>query len=1252
MRFDRDITTGKVTSIDRGGVIYTPVVFGEDSLFKYKDFRIARDGDGYRWSNAKGPWERYDSIGRSTSYGKYDNTISQLLYADPETLLASGMADLNGTQVIWFEYDGADNLIAVQDVNGRRVEYSYANNKLTQVTDVLGGSFSYEYDSQGRITRKVDQEGRATVITYSAGGAVSSVIREGVGGKYFRYGWEDATEERYAQIKTTSGNIKEVWYNKEGDVLRVMVNDRLIRTVEEDGRTEINTDEKGNVTRTTRNEWGQATRIVYPDKSEINYSYESQFHRLSRVVNQRGIITDFDYDERGNLTRKVEALGTEAERATRYEYDQNNQLITLISEGDAVTAEAVTRFTYDLNGNIATITDTELNTTEFLAYDGLGNALRIRNPLGHEWNFSYDDAGRLISVTDPQNNVTRYEYDGVGNRTAVINAQEKRVETTYTAKDLVASITNPYGQSQIIQYNSDGLPVLVKDETNRVITYQYDNEKRLRKTIVGSEQAGYEIGYQYDESPASFADSNNPVQIDYPSYSSRLYYDRNQRVVKTTDLLDGSIHESVSVDYDSAGNRIAVTDKAGRTTRYVYDALNRVTEQHDVQGNITRFTYDDRNNLLTLTDANGGTTRFEYDLNSRQKAEIRPLGQTTQYEYDAAGNRVALIDAKGQKIAYVYDSLNRLTEERYYAANDHANPVKTINYGYDNLNRMTSYDDGTTSGSYSYDDQGRLLTTHINYGSFTLSHSYSYYANGLKQSFTDHSGDTYQYFYDDANRLSAIELPNDQRVTYNSYDWNAPTKITLPGGSTLNYAYDALQRVTQINSQDPLQSNIMVYNYEYAGDGNITAKRTEHGDYLYGYDELNRLISVDNPNLTDEAYSYDPLGNRLTSGDTTTSWIYNLNNQLQSYDQQSFVYDDNGNMIQRSQNGTIEKFNYNIADRLTTVESEQGTTIATYYYDPFGRRLWKEVNGQRTYFAYSDEGLAGEYNAQGQVIKTYGFKPNSMWTTDPLFQKVNNSYYWYQNDHLGTPQKLIDSNGTTVWAAEQTAFGQTTIHQRQIENNLRFPGQYHDQETGLSQNYYRDYDVNLGRYVESDPISLLGGSNVYLYAMSNSILFGDNKGLDVYYPRVNTGGVMDSLMLVGGELVQGASDSLNGYRDSMNNVPLTEEELLRQKDMGCVDVKLEPFERAIFHMQGLGGANNKKYTFSDGREAVYDKNGDLVTDPRNKGTYNFCQSNACHLVADIVPWVVGGTGADDPTSVGDRIEMMVEGALVQAMLAE
>jgi len=315
----------------------------------------------------------------------------------------------------------------------------------------------------------------------------------------------------------------------------------------------------------------------------------------------------------------------------------------------------------------------------------------------------------------------------------------------------------------------------------------------------------------------------------------------------------------------------------------------------------------------------------------------------------------------------------------------------------------------------------------------------------------------------------------------------------LPGGSSTDYAYDPLMQLKTITAKDPGQNAILTRNYDYSPAGNITAKNTEHGNYAYQYNNLYRLTEAVNPAADDEAYTYDPLGNRLTSAGTTGDWNYNANNELQGYDTISFNYDDNGNMTQKAVGTDEVNYSYDVEDRLIEVRDGSNNLIATYYYDPFGRRLWKDVDGTKTYFLYSDEGLVGEYDSTGAELRTYGYAPNSNWTTDPLFQKSGGIYYWYQNDHLGTPQKITTTSGAIAWAGMYDSFGNVQIGTENITNNLRFAGQYYDAETGLYYNLNRYYDPTTGRYLRTDPYG--EGLNLYAYCFNNPHSWIDPLGL-------------------------------------------------------------------------------------------------------------------------------------------------------------
>ncbi len=94
-------------------------------------------------------------------------------------------------------------------------------------------------------------------------------------------------------------------------------------------------------------------------------------------------------------------------------------------------------------------------------------------------------------------------------------------------------------------------------------------------------------------------------------------------------------------------------------------------------------------------------------------------------------------------------------------------------------------------------------------------------------------------------------------------------------------------------------------------------------------------------------------------------------------------------------------------------------------------------------------------------------------STDPLFMKVGSEYYWYHNDHLGTPQMMTTSSGAVVWKAKYTSFGKATVDPGStVVNPLRFSGQYEDAETGLHYNWFRYYNSEFGRYLRIDPLRL------------------------------------------------------------------------------------------------------------------------------------------------------------------------------------
>ena len=730
----------------------------------------------------------------------------------------------------------------------------------------------------------------------------------------------------------------------------------------------------------------------------------------------------------------------------------------------------------------------------------MGNVLTKRDGRNRTWRYTYDNKGGLLSATDPENRTTTYTYDGSGNRIKETDPLSKEKNFTYDGRNRLLTMTDALGNTARMAYNGDGKLIRQTDGDGKQVNYTYDTEGRLTETEDGN---GNTITQIYAEAGGGCSSCSGgtelPVATVYPTFSREYGYDKRYRKLQERDISTETGTLTTFFTYDNVGNLISKKDKEGKTTTYVYDSLNRLVKVIDPLNGETAYTYDNRDNLIALKDAKNQVTTFTYDRNNRLTKERRPLGQETNYQYDGNGNLIKKTDPLGQRIEYGYDDANRMTAIRHYGSGNTL--VKTVSLTYDNAGNLKTYSDGTTSASYTYDGAYRKTQETIHYGSFSKTIRYGYNKNGTKKSFTYPDGTEIGYTYDNNNQPQGMNLPGAGYLTYNGYEWTRPTGITLPGGSTRSFTYDPLMRTKTIQAKDPGQNAVQQYSYTYDKMDNITAKNTEQGNFTYGYDNLYRLNEVNKDSVNTETYTYDPVGNRLTSK-TETNWNYNSNNELQGHDGTTYQYDANGNTTQKTSGGNTQNYVYDVDNRLVEVRDGSNTLIAAYTYDPFGRRIKKTVGSTTTYYLYADEGLIGEYDGTGVEQKTYGYKPDSTWGTDPVFVKEGGQVYFYQNDHLGTPQKLMNISGAVVWSASYDAFGKASVDASStVVNNLRFPGQYYDQETGLHYNYHRYYDPGTGRFLREDPIGIRGGINLFLYCANNSVKRIDPWGLFDYYGK-------------------------------------------------------------------------------------------------------------------------------------------------------
>jgi RHS repeat-associated protein len=209
----------------------------------------------------------------------------------------------------------------------------------------------------------------------------------------------------------------------------------------------------------------------------------------------------------------------------------------------------------------------------------------------------------------------------------------------------------------------------------------------------------------------------------------------------------------------------------------------------------------------------------------------------------------------------------------------------------------------------------------------------------------------------------------------------------------------------------------------------------------------------------------------------------------------NFTYDAEGNI---KTDGTLS-FEFALHGRMRSVNSPAGKT--TYWYNALGQRV-RKTGQDTTYYFYDGEGrLLGEYDRNGNVIQETVYLDNMPVVVLKQEQGSTVPYYIYA-DHINTPRVITKaSDNAMVWRWDNAdPFGAVAPDASltgAFAYNPRFPGQLFDAESGLHQNYFRDYDPKTGRYVTSDPIGLDGGVNTYGYVLGNPVSYTDPKGLAV-----------------------------------------------------------------------------------------------------------------------------------------------------------
>ncbi|EHU1196472.1 RHS repeat-associated core domain-containing protein, partial [Acinetobacter baumannii] len=976
-----------------------------------------------------------------------DSYLSDIIFKQQQQILAHVALQINDAQKVvaaWlveegqlirqlsaYQYNEQDDLIKATNEFAASYEYQYQAHLLTRYTDLTHRGMNLKWDGVLPSSKAIEE----WADDYSSATKLD---------------WDENV--RVTSVMDIDGNVTEYYY----------------------GIT------------------GYTYRIIYPDNLQ-EWFFRDQAKNITSHIATDGTETSYTYDERGNVLSMVQADGS----TFYYEYDEKDNLIGFVD------AEQGRWFKeYDASGNIIKEIDPLKRETVY-AYNAMGLVTSITDAKGGKKTLKYDDRGNLISYTDCSGKETKWHYDDRGRVKFIENALKQKVEYFYT--ELTTELRQPIAKG--LPLNAFGQLEKIKHADGAEEHFIHDAEGRL---LVHIDPKGQQTRYEYDAA-GLITKRTDPL-----NQTLKYQWDRLSRLKRLINE-NGASYEFV---YDAAGRLVKEIDFDGKETVYAYDEYNgRLTTSIEVastygqdfkdraapKDRIQQFIFDSMGRLEQRTAGYGyqgqeleekQTEEFSYD-GLGNLVQAKNAETNLQWFYDAAGNLIKEHhqDVVTQKTAvwkHVYDELNNRTT----TIRPDGQKIDWLSYGSGHVYGMAL--NGEDVVSFERDDLHRETLRH--------------YANGLSQ----------QQSYDEVGRLTQQLMLSGHDKGYQAQTQN-----------------NAIQHTNQLIER--------LYHYDKTGELTLI-KDTRRGAIHYKYDPVGRLLEATSK-LGKETFNFDPASNILERYNSTKEqssqhisdekgYGYNrlVNNIVQEYLDQQYQYDAFGQLIrQKSSQGDLN-LEWDVFGRLVRSRNNQYT--AEYRYDALGRRIQKRSKhhhtGQEQNISYGWDGDTLAYESSADLTKHYFYEKDSFvpllqaayhhpielhqtqdWSDktysiykDPLWNTVKQSQgfddvWFYHCDHLGTPQEMSDQTGAIIWKAEYKAWGECKLEQTNsdffekseiISNNIRFQGQYFDEETGLHYNRYRYYSPYVGRFISKDPIGLLGGFNVYAYT-ANPVQWVDPYGL-------------------------------------------------------------------------------------------------------------------------------------------------------------
>jgi len=942
---------------------------------------------------------------------------------------------------------------------------------------------------EGRIplSRILDRAGNAIELKYKDG--LLDTITDSVGRplRVRRYsdGRISAFEVKNAETLGSWVAFRRYEYDDQGD---------LVATV----------DPYGFRTRFTYAEHRMTSRTA-PSGLKVSFVYDGAFRCVETWTEQPGVDPALDADApatladgvtpaRGMLHCKI-TYGQDGFREVidsrqvrRYEGNEHGKV------DKASWASGVHACTYDEAGNMTGYADA-LDARWVWRRDAEGRVIEKIDPLGSTSRFEYDAEGRQIAATDPLGSSARYAHDKCGH---LLRAEDE-------AGILAAYKYDERGQLVEMMLPNGGISRIVRDAHNNR-TEVHEPNGAIRR-----------IAYNYLGRATSMRDERG-------GDTHYVYDDRGKLAAIRSPK--GGVHR---FEHDSDGRLCRVTNADGRSVELVWGGCDVVCEIRRADGGSIRLRYDREGELVRVIDEGGDEHHLERDTGGRVVGERTFDGRTIRYKMDPNGRLVLIQDGRGEKTELTYDEAGRLVLRTFPDG-------RTESFEYDALGRVIAARNEASEVTFQYDARGRKISEAITVDGVTRKIDSGFDATGKRTSMKTSLGFVQQIARDVIGAPTAVVLGDRERIELLGDAIGSNVRCKLPKGGEIRYERDitghVLRRVVLrttgaapapigepewVGAQRLGAVNDRAYAYSLAG---VLTEETDsaRGLALYEHDPIGQILGKITKDQVGARFHYDAVGNLHSASGPARQ--YGAGGKLLAMNGNAYAYDADGRLVEkrvsRSDGGTdLWSYSWGEDGMLERVKRPDGTEVR-FAYDPFGRRVRKEAlgpDGARvvTRFVWDSDMLVHEIREAsaggGDPVveeRTYAPRPSSL---SPLAhrdvrvrgeEREVGEWVHYVLDGLDRPDLLVNGAGELLSDLRPTVWGNVDPTAGAGDNAstpLRYPGQYADDETGLSYNRYRYYDPETGRYISPDPIGLEGGLRAFAYVSNSPLLAVDPTGL-------------------------------------------------------------------------------------------------------------------------------------------------------------